>query len=143
MEKNLPCEKEAAKYAEEHTGYGDHGEIADWAIGAVNFLTEKGIYTGYDDGEFKPNKIILRQELVALVMRHANNTKSGLDNDYTDGHEIHGYAEDFVSHASDLGIIAGYPDGTFLPLNSITRAEAAKVLYGAFKYFDFLTENRK
>ena len=138
--RGLGLEEEAAKYAQNDNGFNDNHNIADWAMGAVNLLVDMGIYTGYDDGEFKPEKIILRQELIAVLMRYADNTKNGLVNDYVDSHEIHGYAHDFVAHASDLGIIAGYPDGTFGPLKNITRAEAAKVLYGIFGYYDFLNK---
>ena len=31
---------------------------------------------------------------------------------------------------SDMGIIGGYPDGSFKPANAVTRGETAKMLYG-------------
>ena len=42
------------------------------------------------------------------------------------------YAEDIINKYADSGIISGYPDGTFKPDNSVTRAELAKILVGAF-----------
>ena len=92
-------------------------------------------YTGYDDDEFKPNKTILRQELIAVVMRYAAMTEEGMKTVYDDSHEIHGYAESFIAHASELGIVNGYPDGTFKPLKNVTRAEAAKIIYGVIDYY--------
>ena len=117
------------------TGFADDHSIADWARGSVNLMIEMGIYTGYDDGEFKPNKTILRQELIAVVMRYAAMTEAGMETAYDDSHEIHGYAESFIAHASELGIVNGYPDGTFKPLNNVTRAEAAKIIYGVIEYY--------
>lgn len=117
------------------TGFADDHSIADWARGSVNLMIEMGIYTGYDDGEFKPNKTILRQELIAVVMRYAAMTEAGMETAYNDSHEIHGYAESFIAHASELGIVNGYPDGTFKPLNNVTRAEAAKIIYGVIEYY--------
>ena len=138
--RGLGLEEEAAKYAEKGTGCSDDADIADWAAGAINLLVEMGIFKGYDDGEFKPNKGILRQELITIAMRYADNTKKSMEINYTDSHEIHDYARDYVAHASELGIIGGYPDGSFAPLNGITRGEAAKVLYGIFSYYEFLNK---
>ena len=39
--------------------------------------------------------------------------------------------------ATAAGILAGYPDGTFLPQKSITRAEAAKILSTLMKVTDY------
>ena len=45
--------------------------------------------------------------------------------------EISDYAAEAVKRMYALGIINGYEDGSFRPKNSITRAEAAKILYSA------------
>jgi len=39
-----------------------------------------------------------------------------------------------VKYLKDLGLIQGYPDGTFKPAQQINRAEALKILVGAIKY---------
>lgn len=41
-----------------------------------------------------------------------------------------------ITELSGLGIISGYPDGTFRPNNKITRAELAAIMGKAFKYED-------
>jgi len=137
MTRALALEKKAAtaKYAKADSGFADDDVVADWGRGAINLMVEMGIYTGYDDDEFKPNKTILRQELIAVVMRYAAMTEAGLGTAYEDDHEIHGYAQSFIAHASELGIVNGYPDGTFKPLNNVTRAEAAKIIYGVIDYY--------
>jgi hypothetical protein len=43
------------------------------------------------------------------------------------------WAGDFIFRLNSLGYISGYPDGTFRPDTSITRAEFATVLVKAFK----------
>jgi len=137
MTRALELEEKAAtdKYAKVDSGFADDDIIAEWGRGAINLMVEMGIYTGYGDNEFKPNKIILRQEIVAVVMRYADKTAEGLEAAYEDSDDIHGYAEAFIAHASELGIVNGYPDGTFKPLNSVTRAEAAKIFYGVIDYY--------
>ena len=137
MTRALGLEEKAAsaQYAQKDSGFADDDTIAAWGRGAINLMVEMGIYTGYGDNEFKPDRIILRQELIAVVMRYAEQTEEGMQAAYEDDHEIHGYAESFVAHASELGIVNGYPDGTFKPLNSVTRAEAAKIIYGVIEYY--------
>lgn len=118
------------------TGFADDAAIASWARGYVNIALREKLFTGYDDGEFKPERVISRQELIAVIMRLAGSDES-VEANYADAHEIHGYAKDFVGHASSLGIVNGYPDGTFKPLNFVTRAEVAKILYLGLEYLDF------
>lgn len=119
------------------TGFADDSTIAPWARGYVNIALREKLFTGYDDGEFKPERVISRQELIAVIMRLAGSGES-VEANYVDAHEIHGYAKDFVGHASSLGIVNGYPDGTFKPLNFVTRAEVAKILYLGLEYIDYI-----
>lgn len=140
MIRALGYEADAGMAAGSSTGFADNDAIAEWARGAVNLAVEMGIFTGYDDGEFKPNKTISRQELMAVVMRLAEDTTTSASMNYADAGDIHGYAKDYVGKATTLGMINGYPDGTFQPLNDITRAEAAKILYTAFEYYDYLNK---
>ncbi len=127
---------EMAKHS--NTGFADDAAIADWSRGYVNMAVSMGLFTGYGDGEFKPNRTISRQELTAVLMRLLEDyVDASPVVRYTDADDIHGYAKAYVGQASDLGIVDGYPDGTFKPLNDITRAEAAKMLYVAFEYYDF------
>lgn len=36
----------------------------------------------------------------------------------------------YIHAATQLGVVSGYPDGTFRPNSSVSRAEAAKILIG-------------
>ena len=54
---------------------------------------------------------------------------------FTDVAEDASYLE-AVTMLSKLGIINGYEDGTFLPDNTITRAEAAKVISELLKLIE-------
>ncbi|HBG15958.1 MAG TPA: hypothetical protein DDW93_04185, partial [Firmicutes bacterium] len=44
------------------------------------------------------------------------------------------WAEDSISNLVDKGVLNGYPDGSFHPDQSITRAELAKTLAVAYKF---------
>ncbi len=133
----MGLEADASAAENVDTGFADDAAIAAWARGYVNIALREKLFTGYDDGEFKPNRVISRQELIAVIMRLAGSNKR-VEPNYVDAHEIHGYAKDFVGHASSLGIVNGYPDGTFRPLNDVTRAEVAKILYLGLEYINYI-----
>ncbi len=48
---------------------------------------------------------------------------------FTDANDIHEDYKDDVSMLVELGVLGGYPDGTFKPEATITRAEFAKMAY--------------
>lgn len=43
------------------------------------------------------------------------------------------YSENYIRHLHDMGALNGYPDGTFKPKNSVTRAEFVTMLLNALK----------
>ena len=40
-----------------------------WYAKAVEFVTERGLITGYEDGTFRPNDDISRAEVATILMR--------------------------------------------------------------------------
>ena len=83
--------------------------------------------TGYEDGTFKPDKIMTRAEVVTIFARLLK-TKPKIEDEniFTDidGH----WAKSDIITMSKLGIVKGYEDGTFKPENKITRAEFATMI---------------
>jgi len=100
---------------------------------AVNVLTNLGVVSGYPDGEYKPDNIVTRAEMAVIVVRalgladYATGTSSFSD---MGGH----WSNPYVAYATSLGIIDGYPDGTFRPDNPVSYDEAAKMLVAALGY---------
>ena len=96
----------------------------DWFNNAVSTLRNAEILTG-DETEFRPNEAITRAELVAIATAFYD-SEVGDESAFFDikGH----WAEKFINEAYNLGIIEGYPDGTFHPDDLITRAEAIAVV---------------
>ena len=54
--------------------------------------------------------------------------------DFKDSADISDYAVNAVSKLYEKGIVTGFSDGTFRPKEVCTRAQAAKMLYGAIIY---------
>lgn len=81
------------------SGYMSSDELAypdvdegysEWAVKAINYLTDRGIMEGYPDGTFGPNRPITRAETVATVNRVLADMTVGnievLPSDMTEAH---------------------------------------------------------
>lgn len=136
----MGLEADAKVAANNATGFSDEDKIADWARGYVNIAVHNNLFTGYDDNEFKPDRTVSRQELTTVIMRLCNDTTTSTAMNYTDVNEIQDYAKAYVGKATNLGIVSGYPDGTFRPANNVTRAEAAKIIYNGVEYYKYLAK---
>ena len=53
---------------------------------------------------------------------------------FNDDSEISDYAKDSIYLLKGLEIVNGSDGGNFEPASDITRAEAAKMIYGLYKY---------
>ncbi|MBO4897469.1 MAG: S-layer homology domain-containing protein, partial [Clostridia bacterium] len=117
--------------------FSDRDEIADWAEKYVALAVEKNIYEGYLEGYFAPERIISREELSTVLTRTAHEP---LDREasFTDiGTTTNEWASPYIAPMAEAGVVNGYPDGTFLGKNQITRAEAAAMISRfAAKYLD-------
>ena len=98
----------------------------EWFAQAVNYLADTGILTGYEDGTFHPERSISRSEFTAIISRFDALDSTTL-NPFSDIHDEH-WAHSYVTSAYLKGWIAGYPDRTFRPEISITRAETIKIV---------------
>ena len=96
-----------------------------WAESSVDFITDKGIMSGYEDNTFKPNENMTRVEFYATV-----NSLAGYDKTYTVTFSDVNTSDWFYSDVAK-GIKAGYitPNtGKLNPEREITREEVAEIL---------------
>lgn len=101
----------------------------DDALG-LNTTDHFAYIIGYGNGEVRPQNNITRAEVATIFfrlltddVRDENLTKT---NRYSDVTRADWY-NTAVSTLSSMGIITGYPDGTFRPNAAITRAEFAAI----------------
>ena len=113
-----------AQYWSQESGYSDVAQ-GQWFNAAVSTLSKAGIISGYPDGSFRPNGSITRAEFATIAVRF-------FDVQYDGAHlfpDIDGHwAQDYIDQAGSAGLVNGYPDGTFGPDRSITRAEAVTLV---------------
>ncbi|MCM1296641.1 MAG: S-layer homology domain-containing protein [Muribaculaceae bacterium] len=114
----------------EGADYGNPGGYTDvnghWAASAIAYCSKYGVFNGYEDGTFKPNQPISRQEL-ALVMARLNGVQTGGSVPFTDIGDAGTWAVDGIYTAYINGWVNGYTDGTFKPVNPIRRDETVKI----------------
>ncbi len=101
----------------------------------VAWAAENGIVTGFEDGTFRPEENVTREQTAAILYRYARyngaDVSQGESTDisgFTDVAEISEYAVSAIQWAFGAGVINGYPDGSLAPAASITRAEFAAIL---------------
>ena len=103
----------------------------------LNMEDHYSYIVGYPDGTVQPNGKITRAEVATIFFRLlSDDTREAFwssTNSYSDVTADKWY-NNAVSTLSRLGVISGYPDGTFRPDASITRAEFAKIAVSFCKY---------
>ena len=86
-----------------------------------------GYINGYQDGTFRPNKSITREEAASIVRNITGLVENG-SSKFNDDSEIGSWAKSAVYALADNKIMSGYKDNTFRPKDKITRAEAVATL---------------
>jgi hypothetical protein len=103
--------------------------LGHWGEKDILRLVSLGAVGGYEDGTFRPEAGITRQEFAKMVVLAA-----GLEPDaepelaFADTDEIAEWARGYVSAAVKAGIITGVGDNRFAPADPVTRAQAATMI---------------
>jgi hypothetical protein len=122
--------------------------VNDWYIDAVAAAKETGFISGYEDGTFRPNETVSRQEM-AIMINKALRT-GGYDKQFTAAEQaaalanfsdravIPDWAKEAASYVSNTGIMNGTADGSFAGEITADRAQAAVILYRMLKTLHFI-----
>ena len=97
-----------------------------WYAKAVGTLAGLDKLGGYPDGTFRPDAPITRAEFAAIALAFAKES-AGASCSYADV-KAGAWYYPYVAQATAYGWIGGYPDGSFQPGSSITRAEVAVIV---------------
>lgn len=111
----------------ENTHFGDVSQNA-WYAEYVAAAYANNVITGDENGNFRPEDAVTRQDAAVMIYRMTK-YEDVQNANFHDFDEVSDYAKTASATLCANGIITGNPDGVFLPLASITRAEVAAVLY--------------
>lgn len=104
-----------------------------WSVPYIAAAAKNGITGGLDDGSFAPDREITRQDAAVMLGRICSLLSielSGKEQEAKDSELIADYAKDSVAALMGAGILSGFPDGSFHPSETLTRAQAAKMING-------------
>ncbi|MDB4895333.1 MAG: hypothetical protein JWN15_1595, partial [Firmicutes bacterium] len=92
----------------------------NWASRHIATVMKAGLFTGYPDGSFGPDKPITRAELAAVIARFKG-LQLGKRTVFQDtaGH----WAEPYITATFEAGIVLGFTDNTFGPTLTTKRSE--------------------
>jgi len=104
-----------------------------WAKGAIGAAAYAGLVTGYADGTFGGSLKITRAEMAVILKRVIHkelvsvNFNIGIK--FDDAKDFPNWAEQAINMVSKARLARGFPDRTFRPASTATRAEAVAMLY--------------
>jgi hypothetical protein len=105
-----------------------------WAEAWIEALYDEGFTHGYEDQTYRPNSPVTRAEMAAFILMARNDASyvppppsGGAFNDISDH-----WAEAWIEQLKEEGIVAGYPDGSYRPEETIRRFEIAVYVLRGF-----------
>lgn len=107
----------------------------NWNYSEVAKAVEAGYIGGYEDNTFRPNSPLTRQEAAVMAAKLLKLSTNSTTSKFKDNAQIAAWAKGAVAAAADKKIINGYPDGTFGPKRSLTRAEAVGIINTSVIYY--------
>ena len=112
--------------------------------GYVLAMKEAELINGYEDGTFRPDTEITREQMIAMVMRVyeyiTGEDLTSVDGynsvDFTDISEVSDYAVSSLRSAKALGLTNGVGDNKFNPTGTADRAAVAKIIVELLEEID-------
>ena len=103
-----------------------------WSYDCIISAASAGIVNGVSETEFMPDAEVSRQDAAVMLARLCDKKGIKLDGvaSSTDEVLISDYAKESVGKLKASNVISGFEDGSFRPLQPLTRAQAAKLIYG-------------
>lgn len=107
---------------------------AAWYGPYVAWAAEKGIVSGYEDGLFRPEISISREEMMSMFFRYATycgddvSTDRNLLKNFEDYGNLSDWAEKAAAWCVGNDYISGMTETTLSPKTTLTRAQVSKVM---------------
>lgn len=111
--------------------------IGHWAKKQIAIVKKYGIFKGYENNLFYPERKITREEYAVICDKvlFSADTVDFSQRIYSDvSPETNIWSNKSIIVLSMNNILSGYPDGTFKPKGTITRAEAVRVISAMLDY---------
>lgn len=120
----------------------------EWYYEAVAAAADAGFISGYEDGTFRPNQTVSRQEMTKMIFTALRsggfNKQLTLEQQeaaisrFSDKSTISSWAKEAAAYAGETGIMNGTADGSFEGSTNADRAQTAVILYRMMKTIHFI-----
>ena len=110
-------------------------------------LASLGVILGFEDGSFRPDEKITREQAAVIMQRLMNTVLKSADSEanthiYSDDALISEWAKSATSLMHTTGIMIGGYDNTFMPLDSYTREQAVVTVMRMKTYVEQINEEK-
>ena len=95
---------------------------------AVQWAAEQHVISGFEDGTFRPDLPVTREQLAVILYRMASVTTVSPTPVFDDWGSVQDYARDAVAWAVSHGILGGVSDTLLSPGSTVTRAQLASIV---------------
>ncbi|BFT69885.1 S-layer homology domain-containing protein [Paenibacillus sp. P36] len=115
----------------------------EWYNNAVNAAVKAAIITGYEDGTFRPEQTITRQEMAVMMNRallaagYNEQKVQGEAPSYEDQKQIQPWSQEAIDHLGKLKLMEGTSSSSFDPDREATRAQSAVMLLRLLQVLTF------
>ena len=99
-----------------------------WYRGAVDYVVQRGYMVGATANTFNPEGAVTRAQIAQIFYAMNGKPSAGTKPRFSDVSADAWYAA-AVNWAATFGAVSGYPDGTYHPMEYITRQQLATILY--------------
>lgn len=107
-------------------------KATDWFADAVKWAQSQGLIKGYEDGTFKANNLVTRQELAIIIERflkvHGITMDEIKELSYKDLDTLPTWSKDAIIAMAKIGLIEGQTEEMYNPTSEFTREELAVML---------------
>lgn len=100
-----------------------------WAYNAIVWAYNTGVTKGTSATTFAPGAAITRQEIVTMLYRYAGSPAVSGSLIFGDSSVVSSWARSAVQWANSIGVITGYPNGNFGPVDATTRGQMAAIVH--------------
>lgn len=123
-------------------GFSDVNK-AEWYYNDVCKGVSAAFISGYDDGSFRPSRTITRQETAVILARivPADGVKKDLSG-FRDGKKVDQWAKSSMEKIVGKGYMNGDDTKHLQPLDTLTRAQAVKIIVDMVEGENIITNNQ-
>ncbi|WP_214626762.1 InlB B-repeat-containing protein [Paenibacillus agaridevorans] len=124
-------------------GFGKFSDVreGDWYAGAIGTAYEYGLIGGFEDGTFRPNDDVTREQAMIMIANAmgwtglTDKADAGANplSGFPDAAQASAWAEASLNKGLATGILSGTPNGELAPGAKLTRAQAAVMVQRLLK----------